>query len=259
MNVRGSLATISLIVCAMGGCAARGEQEDPSEETPAEEEPLDVTVDSLDIAHGALRISATMVDGAADVSVRLGGDCEHREVGGGLSTLSTFVWSLGDADIAAAIGCGLLVRARVRDGARYVHKVAELPVAVDVAPQERNGDEGPQLKEVARSELGIGLAFAPVTRSARLTAGDSILEATRPDGEDDPAEDDSTGRFTVSCVDFARSVLRGRPLYLDGASFVTSLSVGTASLQGEPASVEAPGEAEEAEEAVEAEEEEAVP
>ena len=95
--------------------------------------PLEISVDALDIVHGALRISATMVDGAADVSVRLGGDCEHTEVGGGISTLSTLVWALGEKELADAIGCGgLLVRARVHEGTRYVTKHAELDVSVDL-------------------------------------------------------------------------------------------------------------------------------
>jgi hypothetical protein len=233
MHARGLLATVS-VVGAMGGCAAGAD--DPSEQAPDEEQPLDLTVESLDIAHGALRVSATMVDGAADVSVRLGGDCEHREVGGGLSTLSTLVWSLGDNDVAEAIRCGLVVRARVRDGTRYLSKVAELAVAVDVAAQETESPEdGPQLQTVTMSEMGVGVVFSPVTRGAHLTTGDSILEAAPPDSEEEgTAAGDDTGRFNVPRIDFARSVLRERPLYLDGLSFATSLSVGGTSLQGEP-------------------------
>ena len=134
MQVRGSFATMSLCVGALSGCAARAGAAETA--APVEDQPLGITVDALDVVHGALRISATMVDGAADVSVRLGGDCEPREVGGGLSTLSTLVWSLGDREVAAAIGCGLAVRARVRDGADWVNKVGELAVAVDLAAQE---------------------------------------------------------------------------------------------------------------------------
>jgi hypothetical protein len=235
MNVRGSLATISLVLCAIGGCAAPAGG-DPSGETPAEDEPLDLAVDSLDIVHGALRLTATMMDGSADVSVRLGSDCDHREVGGGVSTRSTLVWSLGDDDVADAIGCGLVVRARVRDGTRHVNKVAELGVTVDMAAVEvASAEDGPQLQSVATSELGIGVVFASVTGSARLTTGDSILQAAPPDSEDeDPAAGDNTGRFTVPRIDFARSVLRGWLLHLDGSSFVTSLSVGGTSLPSEP-------------------------
>ncbi len=166
----------------------------------------------------------------------MGRAAEHREVGGGLSTLSTFVWAIGDNDVAEALGCGLLVRARVRDGARHVNKVAELAVTVDVAAQDpENPEDGPQLQTVTMSETGVSVVFAPVTRSAHLTTGDSILEAAAPESEEtDAAPGDDTGRFTVPCIDFARSVLRGRPLYLAGSSFATSLSVGGTSLQGEP-------------------------
>jgi hypothetical protein len=231
MDVRGSLATGSLIVCAMGGCAAHPGEE----ELPAKDQPLDISVDSLDVVHGALRVGATMVDGAADVSVRLGGDCEHREVGGGLSTLSTLVWALGDNDVAEAIGCGLVVRARVRDGVRSVNKVAELGVAVEMVAEEENAEDGPRLQTVATSEIGVSVVFASVARGARLTTGDSILEAAPPESEEKlPGASDDTGRFTVPRIDVARSILRGRPLYLDGSSFAISLSVGGTSLRGEP-------------------------
>jgi hypothetical protein len=235
MNVRGSLATASLIACAMGGCVAHPGEGDPSEEAPADQ-PLDLTVDSIEIVHGALRVSATMVDGSADVTVRLGGECDHREVGGGMSTLSSLVWALGDNDVAEALSCGLVVRARVRDGVLYVNKLAELAVMVDVAPQDsENGDEGPRLQTVTMSEVGVNLVFAPLTRGARLRTGESILEAAPPESEEKaPSAGDETGRFTVPRIDFARSVLRGRALSLDGSSFATSLSVGGAPLQGEP-------------------------
>jgi hypothetical protein len=234
MDVRRSLATVSLVVGALAGCAARPEVLDPSEETPAEDQPLDIAIDALDIVHGALRLSATMVDGAADLSVRLGGDCEHREVGGGLSTRSTLVWSLSDHDVAEAIACGLVVRARVRDPTRYVNKVAELEVAVDMAADADNAEDGPQLQGLTMSESGIGVAFAPVTRSARLITGDSILQAVQPESEDDELAASDARQFIVPRIDFARSVLRRRPLNLDGSSFVPSLSVGGTSIESEP-------------------------
>ena len=153
-----------------------------------------------------------------------------------MSTLSTLVWALGDNDVAEALSCGLVVRARVRDGVLYVNKLAELAVTVDVAPQDsENADEGPRLQTVTMSEIGVNLVFAPVTRGARLRTGDSILEAAPPESEEkDPAAGDETGQFTVPRIDFARSVLRGRALSLDGSSFATSLSVGGAPVQGEP-------------------------
>jgi hypothetical protein len=234
MRVRGSLATIGLLG-ALGGCAAPAEEEKPPEEARAEDEPLDIAVDSVDIAHGALRVRATMVDGSADVSVRLGGDCEPREVGGGLSTPSTLVWSLGDRDVADAIRCGLVVRARGRDRAHYVNKVAELAVAIDLAADEQEtAEDGPQLQAVTVSEVGVTMAFAAVARGARLSTGDGLVEAAPPDSDEpDPAESDDSSRFAVPGTDFARSVLRGRRLRLDGSSFVISLSVGGTALQRE--------------------------
>ncbi len=237
MNARGSLATIAMVVCAVCGCAAQAGEEDASDEAPAAS--LDITVDSLDVAHGALRISATMVDGAADVSVRLGGECEHRDVGGGMSTLSTLVWALAEADVADAIRCGLAVRARVREGARRVNKVAELGVNVDANAESQGADDGPQLQTAATSEAGIGLVFAPVARSARLTTSDSILEAAPRGSDDEDPAIDGAGSFVVPFLDFARSVLRGRPLVLEGSSFATSLSVQGVSLRDDPPPIEA--------------------
>lgn len=234
MDVRRSIATVSLVVGALGGCAARPEVPDPSQETPAEDQPLDIAIDALDIVHGALRLSATMVDGAADSSVRLGGDCEHREVGGGLSTRSTLVWSLGDRDVAEAIACGLVVRARVRDPTRYVNKVAELQVEVDMGADVDNAEDGPQLQGLTMSESGIGVVFSAVTRGARLITGDSILQAVPPEPQDDDLAAGDARQFMVPRIDFARSVLRRRPVHVEGSSFVTSLSVGGTSIESEP-------------------------
>ncbi len=245
MKLRDSFATASLIACAIGGCAAQTEADDPAADAPAEDEPLDMTVDSLDIVHGALRLTATMVDGAADVSVRTGGDCEHREIGGGISTLSRLVWSFGDKDLAAVLGCGLTVRARVQDGAGVVNKVAELGLVADIAAADNGGEGTPLVQSVATSEAGVVAVFAPVTPGTRLATGDSLLvaesalsdDAVSEDGKSAGAEKDAipTSRFTVPALDFVRSVLRGRPLTLDGSSFVTSLSVGSTSISGDTA------------------------
>src|SRR5580704_14695470 len=132
MGVRGSFAALCLVLGA--GCAGQLGLDDAPGEAPAPDEPLDMTVDALDVVHGALRIRATMLDGSADVSVRLAGACEHREVGGGTSTRSTFVWALGEKDVADAITCGLLVCARVQDGEHHVNKLAELGVEVGLEP-----------------------------------------------------------------------------------------------------------------------------
>jgi hypothetical protein len=224
MNVRGALAAATLLVGALGGCATPAGEDDASPDAPEEEQPLDLTVDSVDVVHGALRISATMVDGAADVSVRLAG-CDQTAVGGGLATPSMLVWSLADSDLAAAIHCQLLVRARVRDGARYLRKVAELGVDIGVAPEDdESAPDAPQVQTIEVLDTGVRVGFTDLRRGARLTTSDSILGAVPPESDDtEPAD---CGRFVIPRLDFARSFLRGRPLRLDGASFVPSMSVG---------------------------------
>jgi hypothetical protein len=155
--------------------------------------------------------------------------------------------------VPKAIGCGLRIRARFREGVRYVNKVAELEVAVGVAaPESGSAADVPQLQSVAASSSGVGLVFAALTRSARLTTGDSILEAETPRAGEAEAPAAGGGRFIVPRIDFARSVLRERPLVLDGSAFATSLSVAGTVLQGEPQpqEVESPQEEPE-EEAVE--------
>jgi hypothetical protein len=260
MNARGSLAALRAVVLSAGfavalcgvssaGCMGAPEQEEEAQEQAEGEveveEPLDLTVDSLDVVHGALRVIATMVDGAADVSVRLGGDCEHREVGGGISTPSTFVWAFGEGDIADALSCGLVVRAHVRDGDGFVSKVATLDVTAATTGVEENPAEDapalPALQASNAAEDGIHLVFAPLSPSARLTTADSVLDATRSDPSDDDPAADRAGEFTVPCIDFARSVLRGRAIYVDGTPFATSLSVGSMALDGSTIAVEDTG------------------
>lgn len=235
MAVRGSLAA-AMCCAALTGCGDPGDLGTPGDDPPELDEPLDLSVDSLDIAHGALRLAATMVDGAADVSVRLGGDCDPREVGGGVSTLSAFVWSFGDADVADAIACGLRVRARAHEGPRRVNKLADLAVAIDVQQAESDGAEtAPQLQSAGPSDTGIAVVFASVPAGAHLDTGESLLEAAPQEStDDDAAADDGAATFVVSRLDFARSVLRGRALRLHGASFATSLSVGGATLEATP-------------------------
>jgi hypothetical protein len=182
--------------------------------------------------HGALRIVATMVDGSADVSVRLGGDCEHRDVGGGLATPSALVWSFGDGDLAEAIGCGLVVRAHARGGGRRVDRVAELTMEVDVGTGESGDGNAPTLQSVTASDGVIRLAFASASRSARLTTAGSVLVRLAPEDHTEP--EDNGARFDVSRIDFARSVLRRQPLLIDGTPFPPTLSVGGTSLEEEP-------------------------
>ena len=247
MNARGLFAALGaiawlggfgVVIAGSAGCMAPPDNDDESQALQEEEdpeEPLDLTIDALDVVHGSLRIIATMTDGAADVSVRLGGDCEHHEVGGGISTPSTFVWAFSEDDVADALECGLEVRARARDGDTFVSKVATLDVATSTAPiggdtaTDETTESAPALQGANAGEDGIHLVFAPLSPSARLTTGDSVLEATRSDPDDDT---DRAGEFIVPRIDFARSILRNRALYVDGTPFATSLSVAGMSLDG---------------------------
>jgi hypothetical protein len=288
MNARGLFAALRAIACIGGlalaagsaGCMAspeEGEEEEARQEPEHEreeeevEEPLDLTVDTLDVVHGSLRLIATMTDGAADVSIRLGGDCEHHEVGGGISTLSTLVWAFGEEDVAEALGCGLVVRARARDGDGFVSKIAALDVTVTATALDGtvtataldgaegtdppNAEEGPTtqsappesapaLQGATAADDGIHLVFAPLSPGARLTTADTVIDATRSDpGDDDPAAD-GAGEFTLPHIDFARSILRNRALYVDGTPFVTSLCVAGVALDGSTVATEGADEGE---------------
>src|SRR5258708_28782573 len=125
MDALGVAAGALVLLAGTVSCEAPGgDQGEPAE--PEEEVQLDLAVDRVDFAHGALRLGATMVDGAADVRMTLGEACDRREVGRGTSTLSSLVWLLGETDVADALGCGLVVRAHVPAQGRYLTKVAPL-------------------------------------------------------------------------------------------------------------------------------------
>jgi hypothetical protein len=196
MGVRASLAAWSLVVCAAGGCAAPTGADEPPPEPPPRDEPMDVAVDSLDVVHGALRVIATMTDGAADVSVRLGGGCEHREVGAGLSTPSRLIWALGERDVADALDCGLVVRAKAREGAQAVNKVAELAVAFELTTEEGEGPgDAPDLQSIPRVDFArcvLGdrpLRIAGASYAVSMTVGGTTLQVDAPQ-EEPPATDD---------------------------------------------------------------------
>jgi|HubBroStandDraft_2_1064218.scaffolds.fasta_scaffold533982_1 hypothetical protein len=196
MNVRGSFAAACLVVGAASGCVAQAGADETSEEPPPREEPLDLTIDSLDVVHGALRISATMVDGSADVSVRLGGRCERREVGGGVSTLSGFVWALGDRDVADAIDCGLVVYALARDSAGYVNKLAALDVQVglELQTEDPTADDEPSGFPVPPTELAWSVLRAqPLTVGRRsfatsISIGGTSIQADPQEPDEVPEE-----------------------------------------------------------------------
>jgi hypothetical protein len=123
-----------------------------------------------------------------------------------------------------------------------VNKIATLDVTAATAGVEETPPENapapPALQGSNAAEDGIHLVFAPLSASARLTTGDSVLDATRSDPSDDDPAADGAGEFTVPGIDFARSVLRGRAIYVDGTPFVASLSVGSMALDGSTVAAE---------------------
>jgi hypothetical protein len=237
MDTCGLAAAALMLLVATASCATHTGEDKDWAAWSEQEFPLDLAIDHVDIAHGALRLRATMVGGAADVAVTLGDACERRGVGGGISTPSTLVWALRQNDLADALGCGLVVRAHVRTQTGYVTKAASLSVAPFVVASSSQGSEdteraeqsqegsqeGPRLQEISSTSAGVSILFASVSPRAHLLAGDSLIGPTLSDDED-PSDD--TRRFDVPHDDFARSVIMRRPLVLDGASFETSLSVG---------------------------------
>jgi hypothetical protein len=208
-----SLPAGALALLAATVSCTTGEGDDEATVETSPEVPLDLTVDQVDIAHGSLRLSATMREGSADVSVTVGKACSSTEVGRGMANRSTFVWALGEDEVALAMKCDLVVRARVREETGVVVKSASLSVSPLVASSDT--DEGPQLQGTSSSENGVILAFG-------------------------------SGELSVSQVDFARSVVMRRPLAFEGASFDTSVSVAGVELEAEadktaePETAEAP-------------------
>jgi hypothetical protein len=200
MLCRGLAAGALALLAATVGCVA-GEGDDEATVEAPEELPLDLTIDKLDIAHGALRLSATMSEGSADVSLLLGEACGSAEVGRGMANRSTFVWALAEDEVALAMKCDLVVRARVVTETGMLVKAASLSVLPLVGSS--SDDEGPQLQGTSSSTEGITLAFG-------------------------------SGELAISHSDFAHAIVLQRPLVFEGASFPTSLSVGGVELQIEP-------------------------
>lgn len=191
MGMREGIAAVCVVVWASSGCAAPTGPEEPPPEV-VRQEPMDVGVDSLDVIHGALRIVATMADGSADLSVTLGGRCEHREVGGGVSTATTLVWAFEERDVADALACGLTVHARAREDGAEVDKVADLAVAVELSPSDPDAPDAARdapppptfaTLEVAQSVLhGLPLRSEGRSFEASLSvAGTPVQSDTEPE------------------------------------------------------------------------------
>jgi hypothetical protein len=212
MNARGLALRASLLLATTAHCATPEEDGgDRADDTPVEDVPLDLQVDAVEVVHGALRLRATMIGGSPDVSVALGGTCEAREVGGGLSTAMSLTWTLGEADVADAIDCGLLVRATVRAGRRTARRVAPLAVSVALVAAT---------EEVADSTEAPADDDAPQDDSSQTLAQPPAV---------DLAPDPVTSTVTPA-RDLARALLLHRQVVVDGAAFDVSLEVGSVPL-----------------------------
>jgi hypothetical protein len=212
MNARGLALRASLLLATTACCAAPEDEGGDPDETPVEDVPLDLQVDAVDVVHGALRLRATMTGGGPDVSVALGGSCEAREVGGGLSTATALTWTLGETDVADAIDCGLIVRATVRAGRRPASWVASLglTVALSAAADPDDSTEAPAEEEAPQDVLQESSAQDPPQESTDQSTPDPATETGSP----------------IPTTDLARALLLHRQIVLDGTAFDVSLEVG---------------------------------
>jgi hypothetical protein len=197
-----TVAALALFVATMG-CAAGDIDEDATAEPPADE-PLDLTIDRVDIAHGALRLSASVIDGSADVSLSAGRPCQSGELGRGMATRSGFVWALAEDELALALTCDLVVRARVMTAAGPLVKSMSLPFAASVASSSTDDPADP-VAMATGEELNVIVGSSEVH---------------------------------LSHLDFARAVLTRRPIVIGGTALTTSLSVGGVELEVEPSDPE---------------------
>ena len=229
----------ALALClATASCAAPGSNEQaassaaPQPEVEEIEEPLALSVDALDIRHGTLRIEASMDDGSADVSMWLGTaqGCETREVGHGIATRSGFAWSLSRDEIARAIECSLTVKVHgIDDEGQHVRRVAQLPVTVAVQP---DGADLVRLRSQESDGATTKLTFMAPAGASRLHVAGTIIGA-----ESDAVEIDGKlprgaflSAFVVDNADLARSMLARSHLTLLGEDFLTTVTVGSVTL-----------------------------
>jgi hypothetical protein len=210
MNARGLALRASLLLATTAHCATP-EEDGGDPDPPLEDAPLDLQVDAVDVVHGALRLRATMTGGSPDVSVALGGSCEPREVGAGLSTATALTWTLGEKDVVDAIDCGLVVRATVRVGRRTGNRVAPLGVSVSLTapPTEVEGSTEEPGEQEAEDNSPQESAQAPAEQSA---------------------PDPPTTGTPVPPTDLARALLLHRQIVVEGDAFDVSLEVGGVTL-----------------------------
>ncbi|MBX3192397.1 MAG: hypothetical protein KF819_35730 [Labilithrix sp.] len=222
------LAAIAALCATSLACSA------PTNDEPDEPREIEValalSIDDVDVRHGAVRIAATMDEGSPDVSMWLGSACEEREVGHGIATHASFTWHLTREELGRAIACNLVVRVRARgdDGAR-VRKVATVDVGVSFTAEDP--DESPDLREQTTGSETTRLAFRAPKRATRLHAAGEVIGA-EPDDDDDAPPGFHDSAFEVPNDALARSVIARRPLVVLGSSFVTALKIGDVTFDG---------------------------
>jgi hypothetical protein len=226
----------TLVLCSATAACAAG----PYETTPAEvEEPLELSIESVTLRRGGVRLAATMTDGSADVSVWPGPSCRQREIGRGIATSTDLAWTLTAEEIAIGLECGLVVRARTRDdeGHRVV-RVATLPVEVTLTTDTPFARA--QSVETHGSETR--LTFLTTTPAQHVHVGGVVVGAPARDRQSESLG----GRyvvyarrvskrlhrsvFEVANDDLARAVVQERPIGAAGASFDVLVSIGGTAL-----------------------------
>ncbi len=164
------------------GCAAGAEERVETEGVDdVEASPLEITVERVEVVHGALRVRGEMADGSADVWWSLGDACDGREVGRGFATRASFTWMLDEGELADALACGLVVRARTRSGARRRIETAVLPVAASLSARVEGGEGpagAPSYLDCARALLrGRPMALGEHSFDVSVAVNDVALEA----------------------------------------------------------------------------------
>ncbi len=200
MRTRGLTAGALALAAATMSCAI-GPGDDEATTAPPEPIPLDLSIDRVDIAHGALRLRATMIDGSADVWLTTGDSCGSVDIGRGSTTRSTFVWSLAEDEVVLAMKCDLVARARVMTEAGLVLE----SVALSVSP------------EVAAAPSDDESAFEVTISSS----GDVTIRV-------------GSGEQAFSHLELVRALLAQTPLDVWGRPFATTVSVGGTELEVEP-------------------------
>lgn len=219
----------ALAIClGTAACAAPTNHEMvASPAPPAEiEESLALSVDAIDVRHGSLRIEATMEDGSPDVSMWLGPACETREVGRGIASRSGFAWSLSRDEVARAIECSLVVRVRAIDeDGRRLRRTATLDVGTALV-----ADTAENVRLFRQEPRGAAtkMSFLAARRASRLHVAGTVIGAEAD--EYSPRRGYYVSAFTVGNDDLARSVLGRKPLTLLGEHFLTTITIGSATL-----------------------------